>query len=251
MKFILTLNIILISFYFAEPSPYILGGNEVSDGEIPYQAFLNIESSQNKTKTCTGTLIKPDLILTSALCGFDFNLGYAILGVSNIEDVSSSLNADVVVIKNVTIHENFNGTTLKNNVALVYLNRSARLKDGFIETVTLPQNINENTLIGFDVSVSGWGPKPSYLKRAQVTVISNLSCKIRFENVLETEICAGSSTTAGPCTSADNGAPIVTVDRETGEEIQIGIFSYSMGCAYGNPVVYTRISSYLAWIEEN
>lgn len=174
-----------------------------------------------------------------------FHLGYAVLGVSNIRGISSSQTADVVVIKNIRVHENYNATSLEHNLAMVQLNRPARLREGIIETVALPITNIEDNFIGTDVSVSGWGNEQHFLKRADVLVMSNLSCRLRYENLLVTQICAGKATTAGPC-QYDDGAPIVAVDGE--KYVQIGVFSYSKECVNGTPGVYTRISPYLGWI---
>lgn len=114
--------------------------------------------------------------------------------------------------------------------------------------MAIGQNINENELIGKDVTVSGWGADSTYLKRADVTVISNLSCRIRYENLVQTQMCAGRVDVGGPCLF-DDGAPIVV--NQTGTVVQVGLFSHSNGCVNGTPGVYTRISPYLGWIGRN
>lgn len=64
----------LLFFSLCHATPYISGGTNVLDGDIPYQAFLQLglegkSNGQGEVKICTGTLIKPDVILTSASCG--------------------------------------------------------------------------------------------------------------------------------------------------------------------------------------
>lgn len=65
-----TLSLIIL-FTYSWASPDIRAGEEVHDGDIPYQAFLRIQMSDDPEnfKLCTGTLIKPDVVLTSAKCG--------------------------------------------------------------------------------------------------------------------------------------------------------------------------------------
>lgn len=119
--------------------------------------------------------------------------------------------------------------------------------------------------------MSGWGHKDStYLKQVSVKTITNLSCRIRHENIfgktfinqmlkfksfyetlifIASNICSGSSALNTPCN--DDGAPLVITERLKGK-VQIGVFSYSAeDCSSGLPSVYTRLTSYIKWIEDN
>lgn len=49
-------------------APFIAGGEEVGDGVLPYQAFLTLELNNNTVMECSGSLIKENVILTSATC---------------------------------------------------------------------------------------------------------------------------------------------------------------------------------------
>lgn len=61
---------IVLLLAYSEATPYISGGTNVNDGDIPYQAFIRLEAygETEDIRICTGTLIKPDVILTSATC---------------------------------------------------------------------------------------------------------------------------------------------------------------------------------------
>lgn len=49
-------------------APFIAGGEEVEDGVLPYQTFLTLELNNNTVMECSGSLIKENVILTSATC---------------------------------------------------------------------------------------------------------------------------------------------------------------------------------------
>ena len=52
------------------------------------------------------------------------------------------------------------------------------------------------------------------------------------------------------CWQGDSGGPLNYEDPATGLYSVIGIVSFGIGCAeVGHPGVYTRVSSFLSWIE--
>jgi secreted trypsin-like serine protease len=50
----------------------------------------------------------------------------------------------------------------------------------------------------------------------------------------------------------DNGGPLVYLESD-GTYTQVGIVSFvsAAGCQQGHPAVFTRVTSYLSWIESN
>lgn len=47
----------------------------------------------------------------------------------------------------------------------------------------------------------------------------------------------------------DSGSPLAC--RLDGIEYVVGLVSFGHGCASNNPSVYTRVSQYIGWVEEN
>merc|ERR1719412_796010 len=77
------------------------------------------------------------------------------------------------------------------------------------------------------------------------------NCATDTDNDGETRLCAaywGMDSCQG-----DSGGPLVLlVPNMDGSYTQIGIVSYGIGCASpGHPGIYTRVSTYKNWIEEN
>lgn len=85
----------------------------------------------------------------------------------------------------------------------------------------------------------------------ELTVIRNKSCQRQgFKHILDSHLCFSTlnlrSTAVG-----DSGGPLIL--KSSGSEyIQIGLVSYGTANGYenGKPVVCTRISSYIDWIEK-
>lgn len=73
---------------------------------------------------------------------------------------------------------------------------------------------------------------------------------MRYENnLLEFSIF---STDTGTTCDGDEGGALLLVDDD-GQYTQIGVHSYdfSLGCTWGWPAVFTRITYYMAWLENH
>lgn len=97
--------------------------------------------------------------------------------------------------------------------------------------------------------LSGWGnndPDDTVLKGLELEIISNGRCESKLNRIIRYSLmCTSGADKAGGCEER-GGAPL------THNGILIGILSYSSYvCDLGKPSVFTRISAYLDWIEEN
>lgn len=61
----------------------------------------------------------------------------------------------------------------------------------------------------------------------------------------DSQLCALDSTTC----QGDGGGPIFTYHSESGVSTLVGVTSWGVGCGPHLPSVYTRIASYVDWIE--
>merc|ERR1719461_1199385 len=115
---------------------------------------------------------------------------------------------------------------------------------------------------GLSCVVSGWGHTVSNggtswekLMETEVRAISNDVCfrmlwskdHNQGHNLRETMVCAGGKD-RDAC-QGDSGGPLVC--EVAGERCLYGIVSWGNGCGIeGNPGVYTRVGSYIQWIED-
>ena len=113
---------------------------------------------------------------------------------------------------------------------------------------------------GYPAWVSGWGLTSSglqsdILQKGLVKTMTNKQCtsrpyKFRSYQITENMLCAqGNNIDA--C-KGDSGGPLaVQVQGQSGAYIQIGIVSWSFGCAkYHYPGVYTKLTALLPWLKE-
>ncbi|KAK4018585.1 hypothetical protein OUZ56_000631 [Daphnia magna] len=84
--------------------------------------------------------------------------------------------------------------------------------------------------------------------------MTNAECRNRFDGVVTSGIADHMICASYPgkdtCTG-DSGGPLLVQDMPGAKWIQVGIISWGIGCADPDfPGVYTRISSFVDWIEK-
>lgn len=111
---------------------------------------------------------------------------------------------------------------------------------------------------------TGWGvtkfggQRSNDLLKVTLDLYSTNSCKSIYKThkklpkgILETQFCAGTRQGSDTC-QGDSGGPIQVVSQENKCVYYItGITSFGKSCGSKNaPGVYSRVSSYLDWIED-
>lgn len=113
-----------------------------------------------------------------------------------------------------------------------------------------PIKLESELIEEVDCVVSGWGrvetggARPDILQYIWLKSITFQTCQTHWSSLVgEDEICTLTRAGEGVC-HGDSGSPLVADGK------QIGIVSWGNPCANGKPDVFTRISSYLDWIED-
>ena len=151
----------------------------------------------------------------------------------------------------VFIHEAFNRSTQRNDIALLLLSNDAELGYG-IKPVCLPITTPPD---GTQCYVTGWGNTnkkydTSALREANVPIVSWPYCNNRYlGKVTQQMLCAGYAHGGVDACKGDSEGPLVC--ERNGQFFLHGITSWGLECGKSySPGVYTDVSKYLNWIKE-
>lgn len=233
----------------------IVGGNETTIQEYPYQISLRIRA----THLCGGSVLSTTRGLTAAHCVYPFvgPAAYSIKAGSTSVLDQGDPNAQIRTISRLLVHPIWMSATLQNDIAI--LSWVAPLVFGRnVQPVIIPRS-NYAIPYGQNGVVSGWGltrenvasSAPTLLRAVLEPFLNNANCSRSYPGRIYPEmICAGFPRGGRATCQGDSGGPLV--DRRGNRFVQIGIVSWAVGCARPNaPSVYARVPHFYAWIQRN
>ncbi|KAL3278018.1 hypothetical protein HHI36_013359 [Cryptolaemus montrouzieri] len=243
--------------------PLIVGGVQATRKEFPHMALVGYGSSDDIQWTCGGSLISELYVLTAAHCLDHRQLGNATLvrlGVTAINDLYH--RQDISILDRLS-HPKFEYPSFYNDIGLIKLAKAAVFNEYVRPAcLNLQQNITDTRALA-----TGWGRMDfegdSSENLLKVTlelgdaVICNKSLnreafrrKLKEGIVGDTQICAGSQ--GKDTCQGDSGGPLQIYSKLDCMYEVIGVTSFGKACGIGrSPGVYTKVSYYLDWIEEN
>ncbi|XP_050677514.1 brachyurin-like [Leptidea sinapis] len=231
-------------------------GGQISDiSKTPYQAGLVIQVLRLLTSVCGGSLISKNRVVTAAHCIDDGSVSAqsvtVVLGSNKIFAGGERITSNGFVV-----HHNWNPKTLLNDIAIVFI-PSVKYTD-VIRPINLPPtSVLREQFVGWTAIASGYGRTSTGSKITQdqrissvnLKIITNSECKDTYKNISRKNICTSGVDSEGTC-NGDSGGPLaVTIDDKP---ILIGITSFGAkaGCEVGYPAAYTRVTSFVSWINE-
>lgn len=245
---------------------HIIEGEEADPGEFPFMAALGYQRNNNDDGgaeydfRCGASLISSKFLLTAAHCFKQGKPVVALLGTVKLDEVEDD-GRKLVMIKQVHRHPKYEPKIKLNDIALVELDRAVELNE-WVNTICLYPDTND-VPEGIQLKTEGYGImdtdrllKSRVLLKVNLTTVPLDDCTRQLDipgrKLVETQYCAvGQENTMtkffGDACEGDSGGPLQI--KQDGRQKLVGVTSFGAGCGSGKPGVYTRVASFIGWIE--
>lgn len=200
---------------------------------------------------CGGTLISPLFVLTAAHC-IKFGGQYPTVVRVGGENLTLGMGQEHE-IRRVFVHPEYKDDDSYNDIALLEL-EDAKPSTYQIACLWPHKQLTRKDLIAIGYGQIRFAGLPSaQLLQVDLELVHEEQCKPHYgkdlltDGLAQTQLCAGDQSGVGDTCQGDSGGPLLMKDASTW--YAVGITSLGQGCASGPPSVYTRVSTYLDWIE--
>ncbi|EFZ03846.2 chymotrypsin B1 [Metarhizium robertsii ARSEF 23] len=246
----------------------VIGGEDAQDGEI--RSIVSI-LNENSTHECGGSLLDSTTVLTAAHCINEDQILSVMAGTVDVE-TRGGVEAKVASFRkhpNYTRDKNNGGPWVENDIAVLKLSTPIE-KSNTIDYATLPP-VGSDAMVNSTAIAAGWkdadlqdrgiqAPILSLegnfipakkLSKIVLTIRAREDCAKYDDGVgdRDTIICAGGI--GKNLCLGDSGSPLF--DQETGQ--LLGVMSrgieVSGSYCYFAPDVFSRVGSYISFINEN
>jgi len=239
----------------------IIAGSKSKVGQWPW--LIGIHKAYVPGVICGGSILDETTVITAAHCfgssqrPSDFTV---LIGETNLRAIRSEQKFRVVSIRPHRGYVYRMGPDSPNDIAIMKLGRKIKFSDK-IKPVALPSGPTDKAKVGTSCNAGGWGRTQA---RDWALQMFHVSIKIRTMDVCEkmystnkfprpaTQLCAGGHTFSNVCVG-DSGGPLACKRHD--KYVLEGVVSFGAHfCGKQRrkyPTVFTRVASFLDWIEEN
>ncbi|XP_072938403.1 uncharacterized protein [Epargyreus clarus] len=256
-----------------------IGGRDTLPGEFPHMGALGWRAVIGTWLfMCGSSLISSKFLLTAAHCFkvssadtrvADTRPEIVRLGDKNIIDyfANGQLPVDKKILRFI-VHPQYNPPKKYFDIGLIEMTSEVSF-DKYIQPACLWTNTDTSPL-GTEAAVTGWGTVDAAkqttspeLQAVFVNVVDSDTCNYllrsvfnrHFQGIQSHQLCAGVLTGGHDACQGDSGGPLqvkipLSITTEGSMSYVIGVTSFGIKCARANyPGVYTRVSSFIDWIE--
>ena len=205
---------------------------------------------------CGGALIRPTVVLTAAHC-LEEGRPYPLVHVWIDEDQGF----EALSVARAVRHDAWNLDWKDgSDIALLFLSRPAK-NPSLLKLMPQPENLWSFMLM----ATLGWGHtngeriSADQLQKAKVFYQTPQECKELLGNALggsaetifSSTMCVIKGPSGANTCSGDSGGPLVVEGSAWEEDVAVGVLSFGAArCGDGNPSVFTRLSSFDAFIRK-
>ncbi|XP_053954609.1 serine protease snake-like [Anastrepha ludens] len=243
----------------------VVHGTEAAENEFPFMAAIGWRTGDSNgiSYKCGGSLISRRYLLTAAHCLYHSNELPVVVRPGGFD--LNDTKAKEIAIDQIHVYPGYEYPAIYNDIAVI------RLIEGYIPEShgnngpacvwAQPWNAANVTAIGYG-NTQFAGLSSSTLMKANLTILPNQQCAQYYEQdadtlfhgIIYSQMCANDPVGLRDTCQGDSGGPIIMY-RNIGEDYYevpyiVGITSFGIGCGTGAPGIYTRITSYIDWIEK-
>jgi secreted trypsin-like serine protease len=227
----------------------VVGGSNSNIANYRHQLSLRV----NNGHSCGASILSGTKATTAAHCIGGTTSTYSVLAGTSDRTVTNCATCQLRTLNAQTRHPSYTGSSnngYPNDVGTIRWATSIATNAN-IAYATLAAS-NAGNYAGQNCVITGWGRTcgscglPNILQQGTMTVLTNADCANRWSSALinNGHICVLSNT-VGAC-NGDSGGPLNCGGVVT------GITSWvASGCLVQYPSVYTRVSFFRTWIDQN
>jgi len=245
-------------------SSFVRGGRESNDA-AKWPWMVSIRKYSDDSISCGGTLIHPQWVLTAAHCLEDIEADNLTITTGDYQQYNIDQGEVTMKVAEIVRYPTYDNKNMRTgDIALLKLERVTN-DSIFSSPVCLPNN-GQTVSPSTKCTILGWGrnkdtASPNVLREGLINVFPDDKCgdfgkngDASFSFNSSIMICAGQQdeTTTVTC-QGDSGGPLLC-DNSDGTWTIHGItsYGYNRACTWNKreiSSVYTRVSSFLRWIQ--
>ncbi|XP_001661116.2 serine protease snake [Aedes aegypti] len=252
--------ILLEVFNCSKTVNLIINGEDAKPGEFPHQALIGWRSEKDPGKhnfICGGSLISERYVLTAAHCFIPGRPQIVRLG--EIDLTNDNDNQDDYEIEDYILHPQYKFAASYHDIALIKLAEDVTFSF-FVRPAclwdTLAMNVTKVVATGFGFTEEL--KMSEILQKVPLDIFNKDECVQQYagqrkfkQGIIDQQLCIGSEHEERDTCQGDSGGPVQIITETNGcIHHVLAVTSAGSFCGIGrSPAVYTRVSSYIDWIE--